>query len=398
MPRRIGARRMVTCAAVGGADSSRSSRVAAASADAAAGDFDGGTPSAAEAATTSRRRVGYVTILDRSNPHYFVASKPPSVVCHHSDWAGSRRQRVRKQSKKDGAGNDDDGEDDDEENEVPMLQRARDALGGRRVNLVHRLDRGASGCLLMTYAKNDNGDNDSNSNSNGDSEEGGGSRSSSTSVTRLLAEAMASPSARKTYLAVVRGEGIYRGRDFKKEGWFRVDRPIKDERGITNEAATWFRFVAGQDNGGGTLDRPRASIVLARPETGRWHQVRRHLNGLSHPILGDSSHGDSRVNREWKRDRGLKPERTLLHLSRLKLGPVPEIGCTDGVDVSCPLAPDMLNLLREHLPAVLEEAEPVLREEGIVLEEDEENTATERLPYEIRDDREDASSSSSGSS
>ena len=30
---------------------------------------------------------------------------------------------------------------------VPLLQRARDALG-RRVNLVHRLDRGASGCVI----------------------------------------------------------------------------------------------------------------------------------------------------------------------------------------------------------------------------------------------------------
>ena len=32
---------------------------------------------------------------------------------------------------------------------VPLLQRARDALG-RRVNLVHRLDRGASGCVILS--------------------------------------------------------------------------------------------------------------------------------------------------------------------------------------------------------------------------------------------------------
>ena len=32
---------------------------------------------------------GNVTVLDRK-PHYLVVSKPPSVVCHHSDFTGSR--------------------------------------------------------------------------------------------------------------------------------------------------------------------------------------------------------------------------------------------------------------------------------------------------------------------
>ena len=37
-----------------------------------------------------------------------------------------------------------------------MLQRVRDGLGGkRRVNVVHRLDRGASGALLFAYADED---------------------------------------------------------------------------------------------------------------------------------------------------------------------------------------------------------------------------------------------------
>jgi 23S rRNA-/tRNA-specific pseudouridylate synthase len=66
-------------------------------------------------------------ILDQ-NEHYLVVSKPPSVVCHHSDWSGLNR-----------------------ENEIPVLQRLRHQTG-RRVNLVHRLDRGSSGCLLLTYA------------------------------------------------------------------------------------------------------------------------------------------------------------------------------------------------------------------------------------------------------
>lgn len=246
--------------------------------------------------------------------HYLVVSKPASVVCHHSDWTGSRKS-----------------------NEVPMLQRIRVALD-RKINLVHRLDRGASGCLLVTYS------NDGNS-------------------TAVFQRSMSENHANKTYIALVRGEGILHGRDFRKEGWFLVDRPIKDENGELKEARTLFRFIAGQDDANGT--RPRASLVLARPLTGRWHQIRRHLNGLSHPILGDSTHGNSRTNREWRSQRGLANERTCLHLVRLQLPP--NEYCPNGMNVTCPLAPDMMTLLEQHLPAVMVEASDKLQEENLCL-------------------------------
>ena len=268
--------------------------------------------------------AGNLTIL-KWDKHYLVVDKPPSVVCHHSEWTGSRSRA-----------------------EIPMLQRTREALSGQRVNLVHRLDRGASGCLLMAY--NDNLSR----------------KKESKNSTMALIEAMAQPNSTKTYVALVRGEGILNGRDMRQEGWFLVDRPIKDERGILNNASTWFHFVAGQDNNKGKIDRPRASLVLARPETGRWHQIRRHLNGLSHPILGDSSHGSSRENREW-RERGMLPERTCLHLARMQLTGKKQTGESLSIDVQSPLAPDMVKLLRDHLPIVLEEALPVLEQEGILL-------------------------------
>lgn len=273
-------------------------------------------------------------ILDQ-NEHYLVANKPASVVCHHSEWTGSRGKA---------------------EPDIPMLQRVREQTG-RRVNLVHRLDRGASGCLLMTYADvEDNKDKDDVRKSN----------INSTEATAMLSGAMADKATcTKTYIALVRGEGMLRGTDLKQLGWFLVDRPIKNEKGEEKNASTWFRFVAGQDNGAGTLDRARASLVLARPETGRWHQIRKHLNGLSHPILGDTTHGSSSVNREWRERRGLPWERTCLHLSRLKIGPT-EV-CPDGIDVSCKLAPDMMQLLHEHLPAVLDAAAQILQDEGIQL-------------------------------
>jgi 23S rRNA-/tRNA-specific pseudouridylate synthase len=221
-------------------------------------------------AKLSQERVivstGNVTVLDRGS-HYVVVSKPPSVVCHHSGWTGSRSSRHK-----------------DDPPEIPMLQRVRDALG-QRVNLVHRLDRGASGCLLCTFSDDHVMEN----------------------ATKVLSNAMTV--ANKTYVAIVRGEGILHGEDLRQKGWFPVTRPSKDERGVLNNATTYFHFVAGQDNGGGTMDCPRASLVLARPSTGRWHQIRRHLNGLSHPILGDATHGNSQVNREWREQRGMPPER-----------------------------------------------------------------------------------------
>jgi tRNA pseudouridine65 synthase len=264
---------------------------------------------------------GTVTILEIGE-HHVVVSKPPSVVCHHSSWSGSRSSKGT-------------------EPEVPMLQRTREAIG-ERVNLVHRLDRGASGCLLLTKAVSEEARN----------------------ATAVLQAAMRE--ATKTYVALVRGEGILKGRDFKEEGWFEVNRPIKDEKGNLNDATTMFRFVAGQDNDSGNLDRPRASLVLARPKTGRWHQIRRHLNGLSHPILGDTSHGNSKVNREWKDRRGLLGERICLHLLKLELPKT--TACPAGICVESPLAPDMMALLEEHLPAVLRDAESVLQQEGLSLQ------------------------------
>jgi tRNA pseudouridine65 synthase len=250
-----------------------------------------------------------------------------------------------------------------------MLQRVREATG-KRVNLVHRLDRGCSGCLLMTYAEINNNNSNSSNDADGDNED---------NATASLIQSMAGGAANKTYLALVRGEGVLRGRDFKQEGWFRVDRPIENAQGISKNASTWFKFVAGQGNANGTLDRPRASLVLARPETGRWHQIRRHLNGLSHPILGDSTHGISKENRLWKKERGLLPERTCLHLVKLELEPTHV--SPDGISVTCPLAPDMLRMLQEHLPDVLQQALPILQEEGIDLYPGGEFLS---LPYQVK--------------
>ena len=312
-----------------------------------------------------------VNILDQ-NEYYMVIEKPPSVVCHHSPWTGSKKTKLGGSTTMETTA------------EIPILQRVREQTG-RRVNLVHRLDRGSSGCLLLTFADDMatatadtvvvppwNMDENDNSRSTNDnkvsiySPEHDSLPINSTKATAILSEAMADKvNCTKTYVALVRGEGILHGEDLKQKGWFLIERAIKNENGVEKNASTWFRFIAGQDNNAGTIDRPRASLVLARPQTGRWHQIRKHLNGLSHPILGDTTHGSSRTNREWKEVRNMPSERTCLHLSQMKIG-VTEV-CPNGIHVTCPLASDMMTLLHDHLPNVLSTAIPILKEEGIIL-------------------------------
>ena len=311
-----------------------------------------------------------VKILDQ-NEYYMVIEKPPSVVCHHSPWTGSKKRKLVESTMM------------IQESEVPILQRVREQTG-RRVNLVHRLDRGSSGCLLLTFADDmatptstttivtqSNVSNSENSTTNDHNATTVPLKLNqlpinSTKATAILSEAMADKvNCTKTYVALVRGEGILRGEDLKEKGWFLIERAIKNENGVEKDAATWFRFIAGQHNNAGTIDRPRASLVLARPLTGRWHQIRKHLNGLSHPILGDTTHGSSRTNREWKELRNMPSERTCLHLSQIIIGPTDV--CPNGIQVTSPLASDMMTLLHDHLPTVLSAAIPILKEEGIAL-------------------------------
>jgi len=185
---------------------------------------------------------------------------------------------------------------DDTRDDTFLVQVARDQLG-RKVWPVHRLDRGTSGAVWLAF----------------DPE-----------ILAACGEALAAGT--KRYVALVRGAALSRDP-------VEITTPMKDTRGILREAHTSARVVA-------TCESPRCSLVLATPRTGRFHQIRRHLRDLSHPVLGDGVHGDSRVNRTWREERGLG--RLALHNASLA---VPAFG----IDVSCPL-PDDLRRVWSALP------------------------------------------------
>lgn len=214
--------------------------------------------------------------------------------------------------------------------EVPLLQRVRDQLG-RHVHAVHRLDGGTSGCVVFAF---------------------------DSPTTSLLQEAMTSGTARKTYLAMVRGNAS-RIRDQV------VDRPIKDDEGIQRAARTHLDCVASCEDELAV----RSSLIVASPSTGRWHQIRKHCNGLSHPILGDAKHGDSRVNRWWREQHELRG--LGLHCHSLEL----HLADGDSMSVRCPVRPDLVAVWRglpwwddacAALPTLCEDAE--LADHALALE------------------------------
>jgi tRNA pseudouridine65 synthase len=150
------------------------------------------------------------------------------------------------------------------------LQYARAMNGGQYVYAVHRLDRPTSG--LLVFARDPE-------------------------TASILGKAFMAGEVRKRYLAMVRGwipeAGV-------------IDHPLREEdpfggdaEGEVREALTRYQRVA-------TTEIPvaiegysssRYSLVELYPETGRRHQLRRHMKHISHPIIGDANHGRGRHNR-----------------------------------------------------------------------------------------------------
>ena len=78
-----------------------------------------------------------------------------------------------------------------------------------------------------------------------------------------------------------------------------IDHAIpRSEGGERAPAVTRFRRLARSP-----VDR--CSLVLAQPETGRLHQIRRHFHHISHPIVGDVNHGSGAINRHDRARYGL---------------------------------------------------------------------------------------------
>lgn len=161
-----------------------------------------------------------------------------------------------------------------------VLQNVRDQLGSF-VYPVHRLDRPTSGVLMLAKTSE---------------------------AAALLGKLFAERQIQKTYLAVVRGHtddsGILNRPLASSKG---QGKPDTNSHKVLQEAETAYHtlerfevpFASGQHSS------TRCALVGAHPKTGRFHQIRRHMAGISHPIIGDAEHGDTKLNRQFQQHVGV---------------------------------------------------------------------------------------------
>lgn len=161
------------------------------------------------------------------------------------------------------------------------VQLLRDQIG-QRVYPVHRLDRKTGGVLLFAL---------------------------SPEVNSLMQQQFADRKTEKVYLAVVRGFPPDSGE---------IDYPLKKENGEMQDAVTTYETLAKAEIPVpfGKHATSRYAMVKLMPHTGRFHQLRKHMAHIFHPIIGDRPHGCNKQNKLWKEKFGMTT--MLLHAASLK--------------------------------------------------------------------------------
>jgi len=170
------------------------------------------------------------------------------------------------------------------------------------LELVHRLDRETSGCLMIAKKR---------------------------SMLRRLHDLLRDGGIHKQYLALVQGRWNPHIR--------RVDAPLRK-----NILQSGERIVRVSAKGKSALTQfsieqqfTTTTLLRVQPLTGRTHQIRVHAAHQGHPIAGDGKYGDESFNQQMRQN-GLK--RLFLHAEKLDID-LPDINYH--LSTSAPL-PDAL--------------------------------------------------------
>lgn len=158
------------------------------------------------------------------------------------------------------------------------------------VELVHRLDKETSGIVML--AKN---------------------RQALLALHEMLKRKSENGGLEKYYQTLVKGQ------------WHGGSRHIKNNLQREQGRKKKVRVVDPGDSSSGKISESvftpitkysNHTLLKVKLITGRMHQIRTQLAELNHPILGDSQYGDFALNREVKKQFGLK--RLFLHAYHLK--------------------------------------------------------------------------------
>lgn len=102
-----------------------------------------------------------------------------------------------------------------------------------------------------------------------------------------------------------------------------------------------------------------ASLLLVFPETGRTHQIRRHMKAVGHPVVGDPRHGDPRRDRALGVEtRGEGAAGLMLHAYRYRHSDE-GIGLPSAIRAA---VPERMRRMADALGLGIEEAERVAEE------------------------------------
>lgn len=170
-----------------------------------------------------------------------------------------------------------------------LIEALRASRPGEALELVHRLDRATSGCLIVARKP---------------------------SVLRTLHALLREGRFEKRYLALL--EGHWRFGRKRIEAPLRTDLRVHGERTVKVHAegkpsASEFRpvqFFGGNGSSGAGARAQRATLVEVQLHTGRTHQIRVHAAHAGHPVAGDEKYGDEPFN---ARMRELGLARMFLH-------------------------------------------------------------------------------------
>lgn len=196
---------------------------------------------------------------------------------------------------------------------IDVLRQLRPQVS--RVDLVHRLDRETSGCLVFTKEH---------------------------TALRELNRKLKNGEFTKTYLALLKGQPRQKhtvittplGKSIGADGEKRM---VADAEGVSSKTTISCLRRLGP-----------ATFVEVSIATGRTHQIRVHAQSIGHPVAGDDRYGDAQFN---QRMREFHLDRLFLHAHQLRFTLDREIV------VEAPLPPELQTVI-ERLATAANELKP----------------------------------------